>query len=497
MAISGGMSHFTMPVLGALMVTASLILLMSASSSQVLAYNLHEGIASSKHIYGDRAKQSSENEDGENEDGKIKLVSSETLQGGLSVTLKNLDHHPDSPLYQEETTFAERLHNAVKRSRKRVAGIKNVIESGITPRGVEFDPKVELSVKASYESPLTASPGSYIMTISLGTPPQTKTAIADTGSDLVWLQCSPCSVCYQQNDPYLDPSKSSTYKQLSYSSNSCAELPQRSNSNGFCTYRYGYGDQSTTQGDLATETLTLTTTSGRGDISFPEQIGSLIGAKFSYCLVDIFASATDSSPLIFGEDAVATGSSLKLKYTPLIRNPTADTFYYVKLNGILVNGQKVGIPSGAFDLKRNGQGGLILDSGTTLTYLIQSAYTPFLSKLKSFIKYPQVDARQYGLDLCYDLSKVEQPVLPAVTFQFQGVDVVLPPNNVFLTVDEKGTTCLAFAGTSDLSIFGNIQQQNFYYLYDVANERVGIAPVDSCAKLEASSSSAKAQKDEL
>ncbi|KAL2652450.1 hypothetical protein R1flu_020578 [Riccia fluitans] len=518
MTISGDSSraHLTMSMLGSLMMTTTVILifLMSVSTSQVSAYNVHEGIARSTHIYGDRAKKPQEGEEVHGVGAKIKLRS-EALREGIAVRMKHLDHHPDSPLFQKELTLAERIHNAVKRSNKRVEGFKNIVQSGITPRGVEFDPSVEVSVKSSYESPLSASPGSYIMTITLGTPPQTKTAIADTGSDLVWLQCKPCPVCYKQNDPYLDPSQSSTYKQVSYTSNSCAELPQRSNSNGFCSYRYSYGDQSTTQGDLATETLTLTTTTGeqqkfenfvfgcghrnqgtfsgtdglvglgRGDISFPEQIGDLIGAKFSYCLVDIFSSATDSSPLLFGEAAVDVGNSLDLKYTPLVRNPAADTFYYVKLKAILVNNQKVsGIPTGAFDLKRNGQGGLILDSGTTLTYMIQSAYTPFLSKLKSSIKYPQVDARQYGLDLCYDLSKDKEPVLPTVTFQFQGVDVVLPPNNVFLTVDEKGTACLAFAGTSDLSIFGNIQQQNFYYLYDVENERVGIAPVESCAGLD-------------
>ncbi|OAE32212.1 hypothetical protein AXG93_219s1010 [Marchantia polymorpha subsp. ruderalis] len=502
---------------------ASVLLLLglALSLAVVEAYKQHEGIARSTYIYGDRAKRG----DG---DGGIKLKS-ETLQEGMFVEMKHLDHHADSPLHQPESTFAERIQNAVKRSNKRVAGFKATVASGVTPRGVDFDPKLDVSVRAaSFESPVTSSPGSYVMTISLGSPPQTKTAIVDTGSDLVWLQCSPCSVCYHQNDPFLDPSKSTTYKKVNYSSETCAELPQRSDSGGFCTYRYGYGDQSTTQGELATDTLTLTTTTGdtqefpsfvfgcghknrgtfsgtdglvglgRGDLSFPEQIGSLIGSKFSYCLVEITSSAAESSPLIFGDAAVSVGNSLNLQYTPLIRNPAADSFYYVKLKSIKVNKQNVvGIPSGAFDLKRNGQGGVIVDSGTTLTYLIQSAYSPFLIKLRSFIKYPLVDSSQYGLDLCYDLSGVSDPQLPSVTLQFQGVDVDLPSNNVFLQIDQHGTTCLAFAGTSGLSIIGNIQQQNFYYLYDVENERVGIAPVDSCGKLSMSRSPSEAQRDEL
>ncbi|KAG6557535.1 hypothetical protein Mapa_000809 [Marchantia paleacea] len=306
---------------------------------------------------------------------------------------------------------------------------------------------------------------------------------------------------------------------------------------GYCYYLYDYGDQSTTQGDLAQETLTLTATDGsrqtfpnfafgcgrrnqgtfvgtdglvglgRGAISFPEQIGSTIGAKFSYCLLDVVSSATESSPLIFGDDALVVGNGLNLHYTPLVRNPAVDTFYYVKLNGIAVDNQPLrGIASSAFALDiYTGRGGVILDSGTTITQLVDSAYIPFASTLQLLIKYPQVDGSPIGLDLCYDLSGVSNPTFPSVTLQFQGVDLTLPANNLFLQVDDHGTSCLAFLGTSDLTIVGNIQQQNFYVLYDVANERVGFSPVDSCANLTSTSSAtaptaaapATAAKDEF
>ncbi|AES68109.1 eukaryotic aspartyl protease family protein, putative [Medicago truncatula] len=32
----------------------------------------------------------------------------------------------------------------------------------------------------------------------------------DTGSDLVWLQCKPCNICYKQTSPIFNPSKSSS-----------------------------------------------------------------------------------------------------------------------------------------------------------------------------------------------------------------------------------------------------------------------------------------------
>ncbi|BBN11967.1 aspartyl protease family protein [Marchantia polymorpha subsp. ruderalis] len=446
---------------------------------------------------------------------------------GIIASLKHADHHPDSPLHKSEATFDERVRNAMKGSSARVASIKNIVASGITPRGVPFDAASESTARSgSFETAVSPSPGSYIMSISLGTPPQTRTAIVDTGSDLVWLQCAPCTSCYRQPDPVFDPSKSTTYRKVRYFSYLCLQLPSVSYSGGYCSYRYGYGDQSTTQGDFALDTLTLTAVDGstqsvpnfafgcghknqgtfsgtdglvglgRGDVSFNEQIGELIGSKFAYCLVDLFGSAAESSPLIFGDAALWTAEGLGLRYTPLVRNPWADTFYYVKLNGIAVNGQPVaGIPAGAFKLDiLTGRGGVILDSGTTITHLVQSAYAPLLGALQALIAYPQVDGSQIGLDLCYDLSGVPSPSFPAVTLQFQGVDVVLPANNVFLQVDNRGTTCLAFAGTSGFTIVGNIQQQNFYYLYDVENERVGIAPVDACASV---STKVAAAKDEL
>ncbi|KAG6557487.1 hypothetical protein Mapa_000760 [Marchantia paleacea] len=191
---------------------------------------------------------------------------------------------------------------------------------------------------------------------------------------------------------------------------------------------------------------------GRGAISFNEEIGSLIGSKFAYCLVDAGTSGSEVSPLIFGDAVVETGSALNLSYSPLTRNPAADTFYYVKLNGISVNGQPVaGIPANAYTLNvLTGRGGVILDSGTTITQLVQSAYISLLTTLQALIAYPRVDGSIIGLDLCYNLSGVSSPTLPSVSLQFQGVDVVLPANNVFLQVDGRllGPAISRLSGTS-------------------------------------------------
>ncbi|KAG6557488.1 hypothetical protein Mapa_000761 [Marchantia paleacea] len=108
------------------------------------------------------------------------------------VVLKHLDYHEDSPLHDAHTTFTERIHKSVRRSQARASAFRTIGAAGVTPRGKHFDSTVEVSSKAGsgFQSPVSAAPGAYIMSISLGSPPQRRTAIVDTGSDLVWLQCA-------------------------------------------------------------------------------------------------------------------------------------------------------------------------------------------------------------------------------------------------------------------------------------------------------------------
>ena len=53
----------------------------------------------------------------------------------------------------------------------------------------------------------------YVVTVSLGTPGVQQTLELDTGSDVSWVQCKPCSppACYAQKGPLFDPAGSSTY----------------------------------------------------------------------------------------------------------------------------------------------------------------------------------------------------------------------------------------------------------------------------------------------
>ncbi|KAF3439856.1 hypothetical protein FNV43_RR18134 [Rhamnella rubrinervis] len=352
---------------------------------------------------------------------------------------------------------------------------------------------------SSVTSGLAQGSGEYFTRLGVGTPPKYVYMVLDTGSDVVWLQCAPCRKCYTQADPVFDPSKSRSFAGIPCGSPLCRKLDSPGcNHRKTCLYQVSYGDGSFTVGEFSTETLTFRRSRvgrvalgcghdneglfvgaagllglGRGRLSFPTQTGRRFNRKFSYCLVDRSASSKPSS-IVFGDAAV----SRTARFTPLLRNPKLDTFYYVELMGISVGGKRVSaISASLFKLDTAGNGGVIIDSGTSVTRLTRSAYVA----LRDAFRVGAANlkrAPEFSLfDTCFDLSGLSEVKVPTVVLHFRGADVSLPATNYLIPVDSSGSFCFAFAGTmGGLSIIGNIQQQGFRVVYDLAGSRIGFAP---------------------
>ncbi|CAN1793996.1 Aspartic proteinase CDR1 [Linum perenne] len=414
-----------------------------------------------------------------------------------------------SPFYNPQETSAQRINNAARRSIARVHRFSNIIHH-IT--GELNDPN----------APIVANNGEYLVNISLGTPPFPIVAIADTGSDIIWTQCKPCNNCYKQDAPVFDPKSSTTYRTVSCSSDACNSLQNEGSScssNGqVCQYQVSYGDQSHTQGDVASETLTLASTAvpktligcghdnagtfdskgsgivglGGGSASLVSQLGSSIAGKFSYCLVP-YTSTKPTSTMNFGTNAIVSGSNVVS--TPLFSDPSQPTFYFLQLQAISVGSKK--IPFESSSIASSG-GNIIIDSGTTLTLvpthsggniIIDSGTTltlvptQFLSQLSEAVE-SQVTGGTKASDPqgffspCYvaDLNiKV-----PPVTVHFQGADLAMTSDNIFIHVSDK-IMCLAFYANDELSIYGNVAQQNFLIGYDLQKHTLSFKPTD-CSK---------------
>ncbi|MQM20135.1 hypothetical protein Taro_053150 [Colocasia esculenta] len=337
--------------------------------------------------------------------------------------------------------------------------------------------------------------GEYFSRVGIGSPAKSLYMVLDTGSDVTWVQCQPCTDCYQQADPVFEPAASSTYAPLSCGSDQCRRLDVSACRNDSCLYQVSYGDGSYTVGDFATETVSLGGASvpavalgcghdneglfvgaagllglGGGDLSFPSQVSA---SSFSYCLVD--RDSSSSSTLEFGTVADSDPSSVS---APLLRNHKMDTFYYVGLTGISVGGAMLSIPPSAFAVGASGEGGVIVDSGTAVTRLQNDAYASLRDAFSKGTAGLPSAAGMALFDTCYDLSGRNTVEVPAVSFHFPGgKSLRLPAKNYLIPVDSNGTFCLAFAPTSQaLSIIGNVQQQGTRVGVDLANSVVLFSP---------------------
>lgn len=342
--------------------------------------------------------------------------------------------------------------------------------------------------------------GNYFVVVGLGTPKRDLSLIFDTGSDLTWTQCEPCArSCYKQQDAIFDPSKSTSYSNITCTSTLCTQLssatgndPGCSASTKACIYGIQYGDQSFSVGYFSRERLTVTDTAvvddylfgcgqnnqglfggsagliglGRHPISFVQQTATKYRKIFSYCLP---STSSSTGHLTFG----GAGAGGYLKYTPFSTISRGSSFYGLDIDGISVGGAKLSISSSTFST-----GGAIIDSGTVITRLPPTAYAALRSSFRrGMSKYPSASALSI-LDTCYDLSGFKTFSIPKIDFSFAGgVTVALPPQGILYVASAK-QVCLAFAANgddSDITIFGNVQQRTLEVVYDVGGGRIGFA----------------------
>ncbi|CAN0829722.1 Aspartic proteinase CDR1 [Linum grandiflorum] len=276
-----------------------------------------------------------------------------------------------------------------------------------------------IDVDSSYFAPLIADYGEYLMNISLGMPPYPVLAIADTGSDIIWTQCKPCVNCYKPDAPVFDPKLSSTYVNVA-----------------FPNTLFGCGHDNTgTFSPKSSGIIGL----AEGPGSLITQLGPTIRGKFSYCMVPHSTVANQkTSTMHFGENAVVSGNTVTS--TPLFSSTLPTSFYFLQLNFVSVGRTMIPFSGTSF----GSPGNIIVDSGTPFSIVPNDFLTEFANAVEV---------------LTIGSNKTSDP---------QGV----------LSLCYETVTCLAFIGDDDVSIYGNLAQQDFLIGYDLQKRTVSFKPTD-------------------
>ncbi|KAJ7953398.1 Aspartic proteinase CDR1-like [Quillaja saponaria] len=259
-----------------------------------------------------------------------------------------------------------------------------------------------------------------------------------------------------------------------------------------------YGDQSTSSGDIATDTFTFNCNAGEV-VSFPRyvfgcghrnvgkypkrgagliglgagpeslisQLGDKISRRFSYCLFP-FDSVNSTSKFKFGDDAILTGH--KVVSTPLVLKSfqSVPTFYELNLEGIRVGNKTV--------LTKQTEAGIIIDSGTTLTILKSSFYHNVAAAVKEAIGADPEPNPPEPFTLCWNPNSSYGFTLPEMVFQFTDADLVIKNYGIFAPYE--GLVCMLIEENPTISIFGSMVQVDMQVEYNIQEGKVSFAPAN-------------------
>ncbi|KAK1303154.1 Aspartic proteinase nepenthesin-2 [Acorus calamus] len=325
-----------------------------------------------------------------------------------------------------------------------------------------------------------------------------KDLVVDTGSDLFWTSCfkrSATSISF-------DPQSSSTYTSVLCMSDLCGPyrpppfMPQ-CDPKAVCHYELEYADASGTSGVISTDTITL---GSRNPVSFPntlfgcslndtgntvlvdgivglgrgdQSIISQLGIKqFSYCLTPF-----GSSRLVLGrkpgpDDGIPEGETVTVS---LVRSEWSSA-YNVDLVGITVGTDRLAIPEHAFEISMFSNQGVILDSGTTFTYLVKGVYDLLKSSFEAQTTYAAVDGSGKHFDVCFKSGDVNAK-FPGLVFHFGvGSDLSLPQENYMIWLEELRMHCLGIMPVEGMCLLGSYFQHDFKVVHDLVNDKVSFTP---------------------
>ncbi|XP_060543343.1 pepsin B-like [Pantherophis guttatus] len=355
---------------------------------------------------------------------------------------------------------------------------ENMREHGVLEEFLEkyhIDPGLKYrfnKFSATYE-PMTNYLNSYYFgKISIGTPPQDFLVLLDTGSGVLWVPSTYCRSPACGNHKNFDPKQSSTYH--SYNQQ---------------TYvlRYGFGSLSIMLGydtvriqNIAVQNQQFGLSVEEDNYPFyysnfdgilgltnptPNDGRSLLHQMMSQNQISepIFSFYFSRQPTVqYGGELILGGTDPQL-YTGEITWAPVTREYYWQI-GI----QEFTIGNKATGWCSEGCQGMI-DTGTFLLTIPQQYLTEFLQAVNA------TNDGSYTVD-CNNIQN-----MPTITFFINGSQLPLPPSAYVF--NNEGHCSLAIESTympsstgQPLWILGDVFLKEYYSIFDMGNNRVGLAP---------------------
>ncbi|CAI0407543.1 unnamed protein product [Linum tenue] len=388
---------------------------------------------------------------------------------------------------------------------------------------------VDFSVQGSPDPSLV---GLYFTKVKLGSPPREFNVQIDTGSDILWVNCASCSNCPHSSGlgiqlSFFDAAGSSTSGLVPCADPICTAAARTSSTqcseSGQCGYTFQYGDGSGTSGVYITDTFyfdsilsgsmianssalvafgcstyqggDLTKTDkavdgifgfGQGALSVISQLSSrgITPRVFSHCLK---GQGSGGGIFVLGE-ILEPG----IIYTSLV---PSQAHYNLYLQSIAVNGQVLPIDPVAFSTSTDR--GTIVDTGTTLAYLVEEAYDPLVNAVNAAVAQSATPTISRGYQ-CYLFTSSSSvfDMFPPVSFKFAGgASMDLRPEEYLSQqgsyLDGGGMWCLGFQKGQGLTILGDLVLKDKIFVYDLVRQRIGWTNYDCSTSVNVSLTSSK------
>ncbi|KAG8069049.1 hypothetical protein GUJ93_ZPchr0005g14690 [Zizania palustris] len=380
--------------------------------------------------------------------------------------------------------------------------------------------------------------GMYIVVVRIGTPALPYSLVLDTANDLTWINCRlrrrkgkhpgrphvkkqpPTTTTMAIDDAgepvkvlknWYRPALSDSWRRYRCSQKLCMDFPhntcQGNNQTTSCTYFQELQDGTTTSGIYGQEkasvlfpngtmaklpglVLGCSTFEAGGAVDSHDGVLSLgnsriafgftatkrFGGRFSFCLLATASDRNTSSYLTFGSNpAVESPGTME---TPLIYNVELPVAYGPHVTALLVGGVPLDIPPEVWDYGF-AHGGVVLDTGTSITGLVPAAYDAVTAALDRHLAHLEKVTDVLGFDYCYNwnftgdgVDPAHNVTIPSFAIEMDGGARLEPDAKSIVMPDVvPGVACLAFRRlVQGPAIIGNVLMQEHIWEIDHVKE---------------------------